>query len=239
MKYNVVFAITLGLALALIPSIMLADSQFQPSSPATLFTTVKDGAGNPVNNATVTVTLRDWQGTAVFTNQTMTYLTGSWGKYAYNFTTPSTEGAYIAESCAVGYGYGSETVLITASGNITYSGNFTGANVTDPWGVNASGYTGGLTFGGLFNSLIGGLTMLFEGNPIGIPQMMLVITLCILAVWKRGWIRILLSICIIIWGIFAFQSDVKVAAPLVAIGSILFIEAILRQIQHAREEQAE
>lgn len=73
------------------------------------------------------------------------------------------------------------------------------------------------------------------GDPIGIPSIMFVAALCGFALWKKDWIRILLSICIIIWGAFAMQYDVKIAAPLLALGTILFIMSIMKRIQTARE----
>jgi hypothetical protein len=73
-------------------------------------------------------------------------------------------------------------------------------------------------------------------NPIGIPEIILVIALLGFALWKRGWIRALLSICIIIYGVFYMPYDIKIAAPLVAVGTMLFIQAILTQIQQAREK---
>lgn len=73
----------------------------------------------------------------------------------------------------------------------------------------------------------------------GIGDMILVIALLFFALWKKGWIRIILSICIIIWGVFFMSYDIKITAPLIAVGSVLFIEAILRQIQQAREQATE
>lgn len=70
----------------------------------------------------------------------------------------------------------------------------------------------------------------------GIGDIILAIALLFFALWKKGWIRIILSICIIIWGVFFMSYDIKIAAPLIAAGSVLFIQAILRQIQQAREQ---
>jgi len=64
-------------------------------------------------------------------------------------------------------------------------------------------------------------------NPLGVAQVMFVIGLCIFAFWKKSWIRVLLAICIIIWGVFALPYNVNIAAPLVATGSILFIIGII------------
>lgn len=81
----------------------------------------------------------------------------------------------------------------------------------------------------------GGITAVVLPNPIGLPEVILVVALLGFALWKKGWPRIILSICIIIWGTFAMSYDIKIAAPLIAIGSVLFIQATLKQIQQARE----
>jgi len=70
----------------------------------------------------------------------------------------------------------------------------------------------------------------------GISGIIMVMALLGFALWKKGWIRILLSICIIIWGVFYMSYDIKIAAPLITMGAVLSIQAILVQIQHAREE---
>lgn len=75
-------------------------------------------------------------------------------------------------------------------------------------------------------------------NPIGIPEVLIVIALLGFALWKRDWVRIVLSLCIIIWGAFFIPYDVKLAAPLVGVGSILFIMGILRLIAQYREREA-
>lgn len=67
-----------------------------------------------------------------------------------------------------------------------------------------------------------------------IGSLILAIALLFFALWKKGWIRIVLSVCIIIWGVFYISYDIKIAAPLIVAGLVLFIEAILRQIQQAR-----
>lgn len=65
-------------------------------------------------------------------------------------------------------------------------------------------------------------------NPLGLPQMILIVALLGFALWKRSWIRLLLSICIIIWGVFAVPYDDKVGIPLVAIGCVLFFLALMK-----------
>ena len=57
--------------------------------------------------------------------------------------------------------------------------------------------------------------------------------------FKKGWLRILLSVVIIIWGVFAMQYDVKVAAPLLAIGTVLFFMGIMNRISDAKQAREE
>jgi len=80
-----------------------------------------------------------------------------------------------------------------------------------------------------------GITAVVLPNPIGLPEIIFVLGLLGLAVWKKSWVRIILSIGIIIWGAFAMSYDLKIAAPLIAVSTVLFIQAILKQIQQARE----
>jgi len=75
------------------------------------------------------------------------------------------------------------------------------------------------------------------GDPIGLPNILFAIGLCGFAFWKRSWIRVLFSICIVIWGSFAMPYDMKVAAPLLAIGIVLFFMGVMRIIQGRREQK--
>ena len=77
------------------------------------------------------------------------------------------------------------------------------------------------------------------GDDFGLVEMILVIALIGFAFWKKSWIRVLLSLCIIIWGAFAMPYDIKVAAPLLAIGTVLFITGTLNLISQYRESQQE
>lgn len=77
------------------------------------------------------------------------------------------------------------------------------------------------------------------GDGIGLSEIVFVLGLCAFALWKKDWIRILLSACIIIWGIFATPYDIKIAAPLITMGAVLFIQTILKQIQQARKQTTE
>jgi hypothetical protein len=60
-----------------------------------------------------------------------------------------------------------------------------------------------------------------------------------LALWKQGWLRVILSVCLIIWGAFAVNYDIKIAAPLLAIGTVLFVTAIMTLIGRMREQKRE
>ena len=72
------------------------------------------------------------------------------------------------------------------------------------------------------------------GTGMGIPNILFMLALVGFACWKKGWIRVILAACIIIWGTFALQYDVKVAAPLLSIGSVLFFMAIMNLITKYR-----
>lgn len=74
------------------------------------------------------------------------------------------------------------------------------------------------------------------GNAIGLPNILFVVGLCGYALWRKDWIRVLLALCIIAWGAFAFDYDIKIAVPLVAVGTILFFMGILRIIEQRRQE---
>lgn len=75
-----------------------------------------------------------------------------------------------------------------------------------------------------------------ELSPLGVPQMMVIIAVMFGALLKQGWIRIILSLCLIIWGAFAVSYDMKIAAPLIGIGAILFFTATLKMIQSYRKQ---
>jgi hypothetical protein len=76
-------------------------------------------------------------------------------------------------------------------------------------------------------------------NVLGLPQILFVVGLCGFAFWKKSWIRVVLSLSLIIWGVFAMPYDIKVAAPFIGLGAILFILGIIQIIASHREEQAE
>jgi hypothetical protein len=74
-------------------------------------------------------------------------------------------------------------------------------------------------------------------NPIGLPQIIFALALCGFALWKTGWVRVLLALCIIIWGVFTMPYDIKIAAPLLAIGTVLFVMATINLIGRMRQER--
>jgi len=76
-----------------------------------------------------------------------------------------------------------------------------------------------------------------EWSPLGIPQMIVILALMWGALWKQGWLRVVTSLCLIIWGVFALSYDIKIAAPLIGIGAVLFIMAITALISQLREER--
>jgi len=77
-----------------------------------------------------------------------------------------------------------------------------------------------------------------ELSPLGIPQMIVILAMMGFALWKQGWVRVLLALSLIIWGAFSMAYDIKIAAPLIGIGSILFFSGIFRLIQNARNQEA-
>ena len=88
------------------------------------------------------------------------------------------------------------------------------------------------------SALIDYLSDFLEG-PMGINSIVFILGLVGFAIWKKGWIRIILSLCVITWGIFALEYDIKIAAPLMGVGVVLFFMGILRMIQQRRAEAAE
>lgn len=74
-----------------------------------------------------------------------------------------------------------------------------------------------------------------EVDPFGMPQVLFAVGFCIFAFWKRGWLRIILSICVVLWGMYALPYDIKIAAPLIGVGFVLFIIGVLRIIESYRQ----
>jgi len=78
-----------------------------------------------------------------------------------------------------------------------------------------------------------------EWSPLGIPQMIVILALLWGALWKQGWLRVVTSLCLIIWGAFALGYDIKVAAPVIGIGTVLFLMAAMNLISQFRQSREE
>jgi hypothetical protein len=76
-----------------------------------------------------------------------------------------------------------------------------------------------------------------EWSPLGIPQMIMILALLGFALWKQGWLRVILSACLLIWGTFAMEYDIKVAAPLIGLGAVLFIMGTMNLVTQYRERE--
>lgn len=76
-----------------------------------------------------------------------------------------------------------------------------------------------------------------ELSPLGVPQMMLIVALMFFALWKQGWIRVILSLGLIVWGAFAIGIDIKIGAPLVGIATVLLFMGIFQLAQNARNQE--
>lgn len=79
---------------------------------------------------------------------------------------------------------------------------------------------------------------LIEG-PTGIVNMMFAVALMGFAFWKKGWLRVMMGVSLIIWGAFMMSYDMKIAAPFIAVGFILFVKAILKLIAEYRRDREE
>jgi hypothetical protein len=91
---------------------------------------------------------------------------------------------------------------------------------------------------GNVDALMAMIVGLIEG-PTGIVNMMFAVALMGFAFWKRGWLRVLLAIALIIWGAFMTAYDMKIAAPFIGIGTMLFLMAIFRLVENYKAEQQE
>ncbi len=142
-------------------------------------------------------------------------------------------------------GISADTTVIRASetgypedasdGYLVYSGNGTSVIIT---GVNPDMST--YYYAAWSHNIYGysqDCAQAILGNPLGIPQILFAVGLCGFALWKKSWIRALLSACIIIWGVFAMPYDIKIATPLITVGTILFIMSILSIIKGERKWQ--
>lgn len=65
-------------------------------------------------------------------------------------------------------------------------------------------------------------------NPVGIPEIIFLAVLIGCAFWKKGWLRLMLSICIIVWGVFTAGYDMLIGVSVIVIGCVLFFLAIMK-----------
>lgn len=72
---------------------------------------------------------------------------------------------------------------------------------------------------------------------MGWPQLIFIIGILGFALWQKGWIRLVLSVCLVIWGTYALSYDVKIAAPLLIAGGLLFIDTSIRLINEYRSHE--
>lgn len=73
---------------------------------------------------------------------------------------------------------------------------------------------------------------------LGIVNILFVLALIVFALWKTGWLRLLLSVAITTWGAFMLPYDVKIAAPLITLGAVLFFMDIWGLAKQRRENRA-
>ena len=153
--------VVLVLLLVLIPSVALADAgeasvggtEYVQEETGTIYAQVQNGDGTPANGATVTLTLYESDGDKVLDGVNMAYIAGSNGIYFYDFTTPATDGVYIADiSSTSPTAYGVAEVHVSSEGG-------GGASASAIWEEEFSGYTDATTFGGILNDILGGGNM--------------------------------------------------------------------------------
>lgn len=77
---------------------------------------------------------------------------------------------------------------------------------------------------------------LIEG-PTGIVNMMFAVALMGFAFWKKGWLRVLMATSLIIWGGFTMPYDMKIAAPFLGVGTLLFVMGMFQAITVYRESR--
>ena len=172
MKVGRSILIATAFLLALVPAVVLAD-EYNPGDSATFYSQVLDSAGDPVNDASVNITLWDTDGNIEFGPTAMSYVTGSSGLYEYDFTVPSELGVYVAEVVTANpTGYGSTELHVVAPVSLNFTGNVTAE--VDPssiWGANITPYTDIGTFGGMLADALGGnmiLMVLFAMLGLGL-----------------------------------------------------------------------
>lgn len=79
-----------------------------------------------------------------------------------------------------------------------------------------------------------GISAVVVPNPFGIPETILSIAFLAGALYKKSWLRVILSLGLIILGAFAVSYDIRIGASLVSVGALLFIMGILNLIKQYR-----
>jgi hypothetical protein len=115
-----------------------------------------------------------------------------------------------------------------------WSQNEYGTSTTYAQASIGSGATGGVDVSALM-----ALILSLINGPTGIVNMMFAVALMCFAFWKKGWLRAILALSLIIWGAFVIQYDIKIAAPFIGVGVLLFIMGIFQIIAAQREARGE
>lgn len=71
---------------------------------------------------------------------------------------------------------------------------------------------------------------------MGVPQILFILALAFFAAWKKTWIRVIIAVGLAIWGGFALDYDIKIAAPLMTLGVVLFFMGIYNVVKQSRGE---
>lgn len=82
------------------------------------------------------------------------------------------------------------------------------------------------------------LIPLIDG-PTGIVNMMFAVSLMGFGFWKKGWLRVMFSASLVIWGAATMPHDMKIAAPFIAVGIMLLFMAIFHLMSEYRGSRRE
>ena len=94
-------------------TITVHGSIYSPSESGIIYAQLLDEGGNPINDATVFLTLFREDNTKYIDNQQMSYIPGSSGIYKYSFTAPPGPERMIADvKCEDPVAYGTEDIYV-------------------------------------------------------------------------------------------------------------------------------
>ena len=94
--------------------IKVSGSEYSPGENAVIYAQVFDGNGDPANTATVILNLFRVDGSKLYTDEAMSYISGSNGIYQFAFAAPDTAGRMIADVSATSpVAYGTEDIGVT------------------------------------------------------------------------------------------------------------------------------